>query len=132
MTEADENWYHAEVATFGDRLAAARESAGMDQEMLAKRLGVKLVTLRRWEEDAAEPRANKLSMIAGLLGVSMTWLITGTGEGVDGPDAVEPFADSRALLTELREMRMELTAQAEHVGRIEKRLRKMLQDDALG
>ncbi|MEZ5913851.1 MAG: helix-turn-helix transcriptional regulator, partial [Paracoccaceae bacterium] len=38
--ESAENWYSEEAATFGDRLAAAREAAGLSQAELAQRLGV--------------------------------------------------------------------------------------------
>ena len=55
----DIDWYGPEAATFGDRVAAAREQAGMTQAALAKRLGVRLPTLRAWEDDRSEPRANR-------------------------------------------------------------------------
>jgi len=86
------DWYGADTATFGDRVAAAREAAGMTQKQLAKRLGVKLPTVRGWEEDLSEPRANKLSMMAGLLNVSIVWLLTGEGEG-----GVPPRGRGRAV-----------------------------------
>ena len=57
-----DNWYGPETATFGDRLAAARDSTGMSQAQLAKRLGIKPGTLRAWENNLSEPRANRLSM----------------------------------------------------------------------
>ena len=79
MTE-NEDWYGSEVATFGDRVAAARENANMTQAVLAKRIGIKQSTLRAWEDDLSEPRANRLSTLAGILGVSMMWLINGEGE----------------------------------------------------
>ena len=47
----DEQWFSDDAATFGDRLTAARESAGLGQEELARRIGVKPSTLRSWEED---------------------------------------------------------------------------------
>ena len=103
MTESDQNWYAPEIATFGDRMTAAREAAGMTQESLAKRLGVKKSTLRNWENDIAEPRANRLSMLAGLLNVSMMWLINGEGEGLDGPVETDTMPeDMQDLLVELR------------------------------
>ena len=71
MSNDDMNWYGPEAATFGDRVAAAREAAGMTQAQLARRLGVKKTTLTGWEQDLSEPRANKLTMMAGLLNVSM-------------------------------------------------------------
>ena len=128
MAEQAENWYDADVATFGDRLAAAREAAGMDQPTMARRLGVKTSTLRKWEDDILEPRANRLSMVAGLLGVSMTWLINGTGEGVEMPDAEQHNEDARAMLVELRELRTSLAGKVEQVGRMEKRLRKLIRE----
>jgi len=127
------DWYSPEASTFGDRVAGARDQAGMTQQQLAKRLGVRLATLRAWEDDLSEPRANRLSMMAGLLNVSMMWLMNGEGEGVDGPNETAPVsADLRDLLTEMRDLRGDLLARAEQVGRLEKRLRAALQDPGNG
>lgn len=124
MTE-DTNWYGPDVATLGDRLAAAREAQGMTAEQLAKRLGVKPKTLLTWEDDTAEPRANRLNMLAGMLNVSMMWLITGEGEGLSPPDeSVSP--DVSALLAELRALRAEIAQKADRIAQIEKRLRAAL------
>jgi len=118
------DWYSADAATFGDRVAAAREAAGMTQKELAKRLGVRLATMRSWEDDLSEPRANRLSMMAGLLNVSMMWLINGEGEGLVGPVDTSPMTDeTRNILTELRDLRADMLMRAEQVGRLEKRLR---------
>ena len=65
-----QDWYGPDMATFGDRVAAAREMAGMSQAELARRLGVRVATLRAWENDVSEPRANRLSMMAALLVVA--------------------------------------------------------------
>lgn len=123
------DWYGPDAATFGDRMAAAREQAGMTQAGLAKRLGVRLATLRAWEEDLSEPRANRLSMLAGLLNVSMMWLINGDGEGLDDPasDGAQP-AELSAVLAEMRALRSEMHEKAEAMGRLEKRLRRMVQE----
>ena len=126
MNESDQDWYAPEIATFGDRLTAAREAAGMTQEALAKRLGVKKSTMRNWENDLSEPRANRLSMLAGLLNVSMMWLINGEGEGVENPDTEPLTADMTDLILEIRELKSDLHAKAEQMARIEKRLRTML------
>ena len=61
------------------------EQSGLTQKDLARRLGVRTSTVRNWEDDLSEPRANRLSMMAGLLNVSMMWLINGKGEGMDSP-----------------------------------------------
>ncbi|MCL3881008.1 helix-turn-helix domain-containing protein [Marivita sp. GX14005] len=125
MTESEQDWYAPEIATFGDRLTAAREASGMTQEALAKRLGVKKLTLRNWEDDLSEPRANRLSMMAGLLNVSMMWLINGEGEGVDSPGETDMPADIVEVLLELRELKTDLHKKAERLARLEKRLRVM-------
>ena len=122
------NWYGSESATFGDRVSAAREAAGMTQKQLAKRLGVRVATLRSWEDDLSEPRVNRLSIMAGLLNVSMMWLINGEGEGLSDPvDETLPMtAETRNILTELRDLRADMLARAEQLGRLEKRLRATL------
>ena len=86
-------------------------------------LGVKTATLRNWEDDLSEPRANRLNMLCGILGVSLRWLLTGEGEGVTAPDDAAPPADIADLLTDLRAVRMEIAQSNEKLARIEKRLR---------
>ena len=123
------DWYSEDAATFGDRVAAAREVTGLSQHALAERLGIKDKTIKSWENDTAEPRANKLQMLAGVLNVSMRWLLTGEGEGVSAPeDRTELSADISALLAEMRELRGQAVTLAERIGRLEKRLRAGLQE----
>ncbi len=131
MSDASGDWYGPEQATFGDRVAAARERAGMTQAQLAKRLGVKIGTLRGWEEDLSEPRANRLSMMAGILNVSIMWLLTGEGEGVESPAEEEALsADVTELLTELRTLKTTLRNTSDRLGKLEKRLRQRLKEEA--
>lgn len=129
MTDsADQDWFSEERATFGDRLAAAREAAGLSQKGLAKRLGVKARTITSWENDTSEPRANRLQMVAGLLNVSLMWLLTGEGDGVDPPGTEPPLSqDARSTLLELRELRAEIDDAAKRLARLEKRLRTLLE-----
>lgn len=123
------DWYGPDAATFGDRLAAARERSNMTQAQLARRLGVKASTMRNWEQDLSEPRANRLSMMAGLLNVSMMWLLNGEGEGLDAPtEEVALDADVAVMLDELRELRLVIHHSAERMARLEKRLRANLKD----
>ncbi len=114
-----------ETSTFGDRLAHAREALGLDQAQLAHRLGIKAQTLRNWEEDRSEPRANKLQFLAGLLNVSMIWLLTGRGEA---PQAAGVPADlaGEACLADLRRLRADHIHLAEQMARLEKRMRAIL------
>lgn len=123
----EETWFAADVATFGDRLAGAREAAGLTQEELAQRLGVRLTTLQAWEDDMAEPRGNRLSTLAGLLNVSLTWLLTAEGDGLaapgEGGGLPAPVRDALADLTRLRAQAADL---AQEIATVEKRLRQAL------
>ncbi|UWS06633.1 helix-turn-helix domain-containing protein [Phaeobacter inhibens] len=130
MSNDDMNWYGPEAATFGDRVAAARDAAGMTQAQLARRLGIKKTTLAGWEQDLSEPRANKLSMMAGLLNVSMRWLLTGEGEGMEAPAGEQVPQDLVAVMTELRQLREELRGNADRAARLEKRLRLAMEGSA--
>lgn len=125
-TEAE--WFSDSQATLGDRLSAAREAAGLSQSALAARLGVRLKTLRGWENDLAEPRANRLQMLAAMLGVSLRWLLTGEGDGVAPPASEEQARDEmlQRTLTDLRRMRAEMLAMSERLGQMEKRLRQQV------
>ncbi len=132
MTIEANDWYGPEAATFGDRIAGARDATGMTQGQLARRLGVKKETLAGWENDISEPRANKLQMLSGLLNVSIGWLLTGEGEGAAEPgDQVQGAADFTGVLAELREIRAEMRANAEHAARVEKKLRQLLRQREL-
>ncbi len=128
MTEEDIDWFGPQMATFGDRVAGAREATGMTQAQLARRLGIKKSTLSAWEQDLSEPRANKLSMMAGLVNVSIMWLLTGEGDGMTGPvgDA-QAAADFSGILAELRELRASMRANTERAARLEKKLRLLLE-----
>lgn len=127
------DWYGPDAATFGDRVSAAREQAGLSQAELARRLGVRQSTLRGWEDDHSEPRANRLSMLAGLLNVSMMWLINGEGEGIGAPEDRQSMPeDINDILTEMRSLRTDLLKRAENLGRLEKRLRRALSDQVHG
>lgn len=126
-TPTDFDWYGPDAATFGDRVAGAREMAGMTQPQLARRLGIKIATLRAWEEDRSEPRANKLTMLSGLLAVSLPWLLSGQGDGPDGPVDAQPIdADMQATLLEIRAVKTELGAMSDKLGNLEKRLRTLM------
>ena len=128
-----EGWFDGDSATLGDRITGAREAAAMSQKELARRMGIKLTTLRGWEDDLSEPRANKLQMLAGLLNVSITWLLEGVGDGIDGPDdgaAVD--RDMRDMLGELRDLKARALLTANRLGALEKRLAGVIKEQGLG
>lgn len=125
--ETSEHWFDPQATTFGDRVAGARERAGMTQEDLAKRMGIKVKTLVAWENDVSEPRANKLSMMSGLLNVSLRWLLTGEGEG---PAAQGEHGwlslDAVTVLTEIHDVRAQLASSSSRLARLETSLREIL------
>jgi transcriptional regulator with XRE-family HTH domain len=129
-SDMTDGWFDPDITTFGDRVAGARERAGMSQEDMARRLGVKLKTIKAWENDLAEPRANKLSMMAGLLNVSLLWLLSGEGEGPDAPGSGELSPDITDMLTEIRDIRAQLALSTDRLGRLEKTLRARLREQA--
>ena len=130
-SDTQSDWFSEEAATFGDRLAGAREAAGITQGELARRLGVRLKTLADWENDHSEQRANRLQMLAGMLNVSVMWLLTGRGDGLDAP--ASPQLDTPAvkeLFDELRSLRTDALELSQRMGRLEKRLRNLMAEKA--
>jgi len=63
-------------------------------------------------------------MLAGLLNVSMMWLINGEGEGLADPEesAAVP-EDVAGILAEVRVLKANMQKNVEKLGRLEKRLR---------
>ena len=121
---AAEDWFSNDAATFGDRLAAAREACALDQKALAQKLGVGLGTIEKWENDLTEPRANKLQMLSGVLNVSIPWLLTGEGDGVE--PVLDAAPEMHELMSEMRALRSEMLRSAERMGVLEKRLKQAL------
>ena len=61
--------------SLGQRIRAARESAGFTQEALAEAVGVSRTAVARWESDDIEPKLQNLISIAELLHVSTDLLL---------------------------------------------------------
>jgi transcriptional regulator with XRE-family HTH domain len=119
--------YSEGAATFGDRLALAREAQNLTQEQLAKRLGLRTPTIENWECDRSEPRANRLQMLAGFLNISMGWLLTGEGEGGPAVHSAGKTVSTAvsALLGEIRDIRVANIRTNDRLAKLEKRLREM-------
>lgn len=124
-SDGENNWFSADATTFGDRLAGARESAGLSQGDLGRQIGVKVATIEAWENDLKEPRANRLQMLSGMLGVSLRWLLTGEGVGPDEPADGGP-SNADLILTEIRKLQIEIVQSASKLGQLEKQLRAAL------
>lgn len=127
MSETND-WYSADAATLGDRLVAAREAASLSQSALARLIGVRLPTLRGWEEDRTEPRANKLAMVCGVLNISIPWLLSGEGHGVEEPSFMQADENPEPLvraIQEIRTLKAQLLDANRRVQLIEKQLQKL-------
>jgi transcriptional regulator with XRE-family HTH domain len=96
----------ADIDTLGGRICRARDALNLTTSQLARRLGVKSETVAAWENDRSEPRANRLTMLAGVMGVSPTWLLNGVG---DAPQ------DDR-LHSELHLLEMQISKLKENQG----------------
>ncbi len=124
--------YGEDSATFGDRLVAARQGAGLRRKVLARKLGVKTATLRNWEEDRSAPRAHRLTLLSGMMGVPLIWLMTGQGTGplADESDGIADGAGLHAaLIDDFAAARAELGAVNRKLAGIERRLRQLLPGD---
>ena len=109
---------HSTPGTLAKRIVEAREAIGLSTAQLAHRLGVRTATLASWEQGKAEPRTNRLIMLAGLLSVSPTWLLCGRGTA---PQETGD-ADVHSLKTSLSELRSMISAMGEHVQILEQRV----------
>ena len=79
---------------FGERIKLARESSGMSKQLLAGRLGVKEITITKWEAGEQQPRADRVNRIASMLNVPLLWLLAGSQQVPDQATAI----DSNELL----------------------------------
>lgn len=59
----------------GQRLKAARESAGFTQESLAELIGVSRTAVARWESGDTEPKIQNLVCLAEILNISTDMLL---------------------------------------------------------
>ncbi|MEM8741332.1 MAG: helix-turn-helix domain-containing protein [Pseudomonadota bacterium] len=113
--------YTDESATFGDRVTAAREVLGLSLEQLSRPLGVSVDTISDWEADRSEPRANRMQMLAGVLNVSLIWLMTGESDK-DELRANVAKDVPQDVLDELRMIRADQMRVSERLAQLMRRL----------
>lgn len=101
--------------TLGGRIFHARDLAELTVEEAASRIGVTAETLAEWESDRSEPRANKIMILAGVLGVSPAWLISGVGDAPQPPGLAMAIGEMSGEITRLKELALQLTASAENL-----------------
>lgn len=96
--------------TLGGRIWRARDAARLSTNDLADRLGVRSETISSWERDRAEPRTNRLFMLAAVLGVTPAWLIAGVGRGPDDNMFDTPKAGLREQLELVKKLHEQTAA----------------------
>lgn len=105
--------------TLGGRIYRAREAMELTTAQLARRIGVKTATMSGWELDRAEPRSNKLVMLAGVLNVSPSWLLMGIGES---PNCEATASELENVKASLNQLRCEAQRIASQISRVVERL----------
>ncbi|MEO0342142.1 MAG: helix-turn-helix transcriptional regulator [Pseudomonadota bacterium] len=115
--------FHDGVATFGDRLEAARNAKGLTIESFAEKIGISVQVAEAWENNLKLPRSNRLQMMSGLLNVSLVWLLNGEDNGTfhvaDNYDRPEGVNDT---LGEIAQVRTSLEYVMDRLDALEDRL----------
>jgi DNA-binding XRE family transcriptional regulator len=70
----------ADLQTVGQRIKAARKAAGLTQQKLGEKLGVKFQTVAQWERGLRNPKLTTLQKVADACGCSVTYLAFGIEE----------------------------------------------------
>ena len=72
------------ISTFGEKLKSYRLAAGLTQEELANKCGMKKQSISRYEKSEREPNIRIASVLARELGISLESLVNGSvPDGVD-------------------------------------------------
>lgn len=101
--------YRHGMSTIHKRIKQRREELGLSQGQLAEALGVKYQTVQQWEKDpepgvlSTAPKRTRMAEVAGILGVTETWLRTGMDDDGAKSDPIE-----QQLLGLYRELTPEL------------------------
>lgn len=114
-----------DLDTMGGRLSRARDALELSAAQLARRLGVQTATIQAWESDRSQPRANRLSMLAGVLNVSPSWLLYGVGTA---PQEDTRSEMARSLESQLERLKRLHEETAEIIAQIEIDLKRYASD----
>lgn len=83
-----------QATPLGQRIAQARQQAGLSQNELADKLGIGRSNIAQWERFAVTLKPGQLSALAGTLGVSIDALL---GHKAGGKRAGGPIGRARAM-----------------------------------
>ena len=128
MTVADLLVKTDDFDTLGGRLSRAREAKNTSLPQLAELVGVETKTLKAWESDRTVPRSNRLTMLAGALGISVSWLLYGRGASPmeEEPDSTD-VESTRAQLDQLKSQQQKISTE---ISDIEETLRQTTSQNA--
>ena len=116
--------FNENTATFGNRLNAARETKGLTVNSLAEKIGTDIATIETWIDDTDAPRANQIQMLAGMLNVSIIWLISGEDNGTSHiADSYERPTGINDALGEIAQLKATLSGALEKLEALEQRLK---------
>jgi transcriptional regulator with XRE-family HTH domain len=125
-----------DMDTMGGRLSRALDAAGLTARDIAWRLGVKVATVNAWERDRSQPATHRLTMLSGLLNVSISWLLHGVGTSPAEPAErlnAEKVAGQLERLTSLHEETGELIGRiTEELGNLGRINQSLLEELAAG
>lgn len=96
-----------DMDTVGGRLSRARAASGLSVKDVAWRLGVRIATVNAWERDRSQPGSHSLAKIAGLLQVSLSWIVYGVGIGPSDTVLSETNEEMATKLNQLRLLHVE-------------------------
>jgi len=83
-----------DLSGIGGRLRYAREAAGLSSRQLSQRAGIAQAIAGMIERGATRaPTTETVQRIASVLGVSLDWLIAGTGQA-PSPEDIRRFVSS--------------------------------------
>jgi transcriptional regulator with XRE-family HTH domain len=96
-----------DMDTMGGRLSRAREATDLSAKDLAWRLGVRISTVNAWESDRSQPNAHRLAVLAGVLNVSLSWLLHGVGTSPSEAETGTLVSAATAQLDRIKRLHLE-------------------------
>ena len=119
MTFADISVETNDFDTLGGRLSRARDAKSSSLAQVANLAGVEAKTLEAWECDRSAPRSNRLTTLAGVLGISPSWLLYGRGAS---PTQVPPSANVEPVELQLNRLKLQLQSISASIESLEQSL----------
>ena len=119
MTVTDLSEKTNDFDTVGGRLSRARDAINLPLEQVAELVGVEDNTLKAWECDQALPRSNRITMLAGILGVSASWLLFGRGSS---PNQEATPSHTEIIELQIHDLKLEYQKIGSEIKRLEESL----------